>query len=169
MITRQQHSKGSQCLILAPNRSADWQANQRLILVVALCSAVIAGTFTYIGAWVILPFAGVEVLGLSAALYWVNWHQYYRQVLWFEGSELRIEKGFYRPSHCWRWQRQHTAIHVSESSISGNPLTIYLAQGCLRVPIGEFLSADDCQVLLHTLKELGLNTRSFSCEGDLAA
>lgn len=168
MITRQCSSNG-QCLILAPNRSADWQANRQLIIVVTLVSAVIAGGFASIGAWVILPFAGVEIIALGSALYWVNWHQYYRQVLWFEGSELRIEKGFYRPRDCWRWQRQETAIHVTEPLVAGNPLTIHLARGTLRVPVGEFLNADDCQTLLRTLKELGLNTRSFSCESDLMA
>lgn len=168
MITRQL-SKSGQCLILAPNRSADWRTNRRLIAAVTLISAVIAGGFAYIGAWVVLPFAGVEVLALSSALYWVNWNQYYRQVLWFEGSDLRIEKGFYRPQDCWHWQRQETAIHVSEPSVTGNPLAIYLARGALRVPIGEFLNAADRQTLLHTLKELGLNTRSFSFDSDLTA
>ncbi|MFT5577172.1 MAG: hypothetical protein ACI89D_002706 [Bermanella sp.] len=95
----------------------------------------------------------------------MNWHQYYRQVLWFEGNELRIEKGFYRPRDCWRWQRQTTAIHVSEVSGGNNPPTIHLAQGASCVVIGEFLNPDDRQTLLKTLKELSLNTRSFSSDG----
>ncbi len=168
MITRQD-SNGRQCLILAPNRSADWQTTKRLIIAIALVSTLIAGGFTYIGAWVILPFAGMEVLALSAALYWANWNQYYRQVLWFEGNEVRIEKGFYRPRDCWRWQRQSTAIHVSEAPGINNSLAIHLAQGATRVAIGEFLNAHDSQMLLKTLKELGLNTRSYSRDGDLTA
>ncbi|MFT5577171.1 MAG: putative membrane protein [Bermanella sp.] len=68
MITLQ-HSSSGQCLILAPNRSADWQANKRLIVAITLISTLIAGGFAYLGAWIILPLAGAEVLGLSAALY----------------------------------------------------------------------------------------------------
>ena len=168
MIT-QHISRSGQCLILSPNRSADWQTNRRLLIVVTLLSAVIAGAFAAIGAWVILPFAGLEMLALGTALYWVNWHQYYRQVLWFEGSELRIEKGYYHPRDRWDWQLGNTSIHVNEPSDADRPLAIYLAQGGQRIPIGEFLNANDCQTLLRSLKAQGLAIRSFSLDGDLAA
>ncbi len=168
MITQQSSERG-QCLILAPNRSADWSSNKRLIIAVTAVSVAIAGAFTYIGAWVIIPFAGLEILALSAALYWVSWHQCYRQVLWFEGSELRIEKGFYRPRDRWCWQRKQTTIHVSEPASSESPLSIHLAQGGLHIPVGEFLNAGDTQKLLQTLRDLGLRIRGYSAEGDLAA
>lgn len=157
------------CLVLAPNRSASWHSNKCLLLIVGAVITAIAVGFAAIGAWMIVPFAGLEMLALGSALYWVNWQLHYRQVLWFDGQQLRIEKGHYGPRQQWCWSRRDTAVHVSEQALPGRPLNIHLSCGALSIPIGEFLSADDSQALLQTLQQLGLTTRGFSCAGDLAA
>ncbi|WP_372764306.1 DUF2244 domain-containing protein [Litorivivens sp.] len=153
------------CLILKPNRSADWQTNQRLIVAVALISIVIASAFAAIGAWLILPFAGLEVMALGAALYRVNLNLHYRQILWFSGESLIIEKGVYRPRQRWRWTRIDTAIHVCED----NRLILKLSNGSNSISIGEFLTEEDLRQVLSTLKTLGLRVRGHSSDCQLNA
>ncbi len=149
------------CLILQPNCSANWQMNKQIIIGVSLVSALVAGGFAAIGAWLILPFAGLEILALSGSLYWVNLHQNYRQILWLEQGRLRIEKGYYRPQQSWQWPISDVAVHVSDDD-TGRALSISLSQGASQVEIGEFLTREDSQQLLLTLRQLGLNLRGYS-------
>lgn len=157
------------CLILKPNCSASWRFNKQLIVAIGLLSAVIAGGFAAIGAWLILPFAGLEIAALSAALYWVNWHLHYRQVLWFEEDKLVIEEGYYKPRQSYRWAVAASFICVTEQAANRQALAIYLASGSERVRLGEFLTDDDQRKLLTLLRQLGLQTRSYSPDGDLSA
>ncbi|MEL7289923.1 MAG: DUF2244 domain-containing protein, partial [Pseudomonadota bacterium] len=48
-------------LHLSPNRSATWQQTKHLIAAFALFISSIAIAWSLAGAWVILPFAGLEV------------------------------------------------------------------------------------------------------------
>lgn len=164
MIELQSRDNG-QCLILAPNHSASWQANKILLLVIALMSLSIAGAFAAIGAWLILPFAGLEVIALGGALYRVNLNLNTRQILWFSEDALVIEIGGHRPRKSWRWTRANTAIHVFE----GQRLNVILSHGDTRVTIGEFLTDEDLGQLLRTLKTLGLHTRGHAPDSQLEA
>jgi uncharacterized membrane protein len=156
------------CLILQPNCSADWQMNKQIIIGVGLVSALVACSFAAIGAWLILPFAGLEILALSGSLYWVNLHQNYRQILWLEQGRLRIEKGYHRPQQSWQWAINDVAVHVSDDD-AGRALSISLSQGVSQVEIGEFLTREDSQQLLLTLRQLGLNLRGYSQQESLQA
>ncbi|MBB3046897.1 putative membrane protein [Litorivivens lipolytica] len=160
MIELKKNNKGY-CLILQPNCSADWQMNRQIILAVGLVSAVVALGFAAIGAWLILPFAGLEMLALGSALYWVNRHQHHRHILWLEQGLLRIEKGYRWPSQSWQWPVEEVALHVSDDDLS-SPLCISLCQGSSQVEIGEFLTREDSQQLISTLRTLGLATRGYS-------
>ena len=167
MIELKKCDKGF-CLILQPNCSANWQMNKQIILGVGLVSTLVALGFAAIGAWLILPFAGLELLALSGSLYWVNLHQNYRQILWLEQGHIRIEKGYYRPNESWRWALAEVAVHVSDDDAS-RALSICLSQGASNVEIGEFLTREDSQRLLATLRQMGLSLRGYSQPESLQA
>ena len=59
------HNAEESLIILRPNRSADWRANRNLLLSLAALSCVISTGFALLGAWVILPFAGLEIAVLG--------------------------------------------------------------------------------------------------------
>ncbi len=167
MVTTQQHSN-EQLIILKPNCSSSWAGNRLLLIAITLISLAIAGGFAAIGAWLIIPFAGLEILGLTAALYWVSWKLNYRHVLHFEGSELCIEKGVYCPKQVWHWRRDDSAILVSEQHPL-SPLRISLCCKGEEVSIGDFLSRDDSRALLRSLQAQGLPVRHYSHNSALQA
>jgi uncharacterized membrane protein len=68
-------------IIVKPNKSATWRTNLYVLIAVSIPSLGAAIGFTLLGAWPILPFAGAELIGLGAALYYVNWKLEYRQVV----------------------------------------------------------------------------------------
>jgi len=55
-------------IIARPNQSATWSDNVLLLLALSVPVLGIAVVFALLGAWLILPFAGLELLALGAAL-----------------------------------------------------------------------------------------------------
>jgi uncharacterized membrane protein len=95
-------------IIVKPNKSATWRTNLYVLIAVSIPSLGAAIGFTLLGAWPILPFAGAELIGLGAALYYVNWKLEYRQVVTFHAATIKIEKGYFVPKRTWLWQRDDT-------------------------------------------------------------
>ena len=58
---------GNTVITLRPNRSASWQQTKIFLLVMAAPMFIIAVGWSIVGAWPILPFAGLE-FGLLAFL-----------------------------------------------------------------------------------------------------
>ena len=102
-------------IIVKPNKSATWRANLFVLIAVSIPSLGAAIGFTLLGAWPILPFAGAELIGLAAALYYVNWKLEYRQVVTLQTSSIKIEKGYFVPKRTWLWRRDDTAVNVIEA------------------------------------------------------
>lgn len=153
-------------VIARPNQSASWEANKHLLLGVGVLSGVIATAFSMIGAWMILPFAGLEITALSGALYVVCKKLNQRHILHFSGDQLIIEKGMRFPQKTWTLPKPHCFISVERCRHPWDPIRITLC--CHRgghnetISIGEFLNRDDSDRLLSVLREHGLPVRNDS-------
>ncbi len=158
---------GSHCIVAQPNQSASWETNKQLLIGFSLFSCVIATAFSLIGAWMILPFAGLEMTALGGALYIVCRKLNLRHVLRIDEAVLIIEKGIGQPQHSWRFSKSACSILVERKHHPWDPISIaicgYDEQGALQqIPVGEFLNQADSQLLLETLKQQGLSIRSDS-------
>lgn len=160
-------------IIAQPNHSASWQSNKQIIVIIGLISGVIATGFSLLGAWLVLPFAGIEITALGGALYIVCRQSHRRHVLYFDGDKLRVEKGIDHPEQCWQLCRSNTRIHVEQQAHHWDPIKINLyyqppSARAELIPIGDFLNKNDSQRLLELLRDQGLivinyssNTRQF--------
>ena len=149
-------------LVVQPNRSASWQMNKLIIAAFAIWWSLIALFFVLKGLWPILPFAGIEVGGLAAALYYVCWKLQQRHVLRFYDAELTLQKGAYYPKFSWRFARDAVSLSVEVQSHPWDPLKIFLCSSDQAIPVGNFLNKDDSKKLLKLLREQGLSVRNFS-------
>lgn len=148
-------------IIARPNHSSSWHSNRLVLLAIAVPSLGAAIAFTSLGAWPILPFAGLELLSLGAALYYVNWKLQYRHVITLSDDMVSIDKGFYAPTRSWRMPRAGAAISVTaeEHPWEGPKLSLHSDEVWVR--IGEFLSREDSLSLLALLRrELSVRTHS---------
>ena len=84
-------------LILSPNRSMSWQTNKRILLAMFLVNMLIALGWTAMGAWMVLPFAGLEILLVGIGMYYVSWKLSFKEILILEADSLIIQKGVYYP------------------------------------------------------------------------
>ncbi|MEE8059209.1 MAG: DUF2244 domain-containing protein [Pseudomonadales bacterium] len=161
----------TQSIIAQPNQSASWQTNKQLILCLGIFSGVIATVFGLLGAWLILPLAGIEITALSGALYVVCRKQNLRHVLHFSGDQLVIEKGINHPEQVWQSSKQSTSIIVERQAHPWDPIKISLTcfNGAVveQISVGDFLNKEDSQQLLEVLRQQGLIVRNDSVSGQI--
>lgn len=153
-------------IIAKPNRSASWEFNRTLIIIVTVVSLIIAFGFAFVGAWMILPFSGIEILALSASLYYVSWKLTYQHVIIATGNAIIVEKGYYRPKQGWTLNRAELTLCITETD-SSHATAISIISPTENIPIGGFLTALESGKLLAELQQLQLPIRNFSQTGNI--
>ena len=156
---------GQRCIILQPNRSADWRQNRLLWTFLFVHSGVIAVGFALAGAWMILPFMGLEVLLLGAALWYVNRKCHRQQVITVDEDTLVIDKGILLPQRRWRFVTGHTSVSVLDAPFPNDPPRVTLCSADQHVDIGEFLGHEELAELLSRLRACGLRVRQQGASG----
>ncbi|WP_116368684.1 DUF2244 domain-containing protein [Parahaliea mediterranea] len=151
MVTSRRHNRQF-TIVARPNRSASWRANKLVLLALSIPSLGIATGFALLGAWPILPLAGLELGALGSALYYVNWKLQYRHVITLTDDEVRIDKGFYLPRQSWQFCRKHTGLLVQRQQHPWESPGISLQNRGEAVCVGEFLNRDDGLALLALLR-----------------
>jgi uncharacterized membrane protein len=119
---------------------------------IAVALAVGIG-FAALGAWLVLPFAGIEVAALGAALTWIFRHALDYERICLRGGLLEVEVVDGRR----RTRREFNpawARVVFEAQ--GNRARLALRSHGRELEIGRHLSADDRLGLARELGELGL-------------
>lgn len=164
----EQSTDGHSCMwILHPNRSMSWRQNCALLAALAVVTLMIALLWSLTGAWLILPFAGLEILCLGACLYYVNWKLSYRQVIRLSDRALTVEQGHYYPKQRWRLDPDRAALAVAPGAHPWDPMTITLYDRHHYLRLGPFLNQDDLTRLLASLQAQGLPVRSRAPSGDI--
>lgn len=159
-------------IILAPNCSASWKHNLYIITGLALSCLVAVIPLLLLGAWFVLPFLGLELLAVSAALFFVCRRLQHRQTLIFDRAAVRVEDCTPDGRHRWLLHRASTRINVLRTHHPWTPLSIALCDYHRQsrfpaISIGGFLNKPDSELLLRALKEQGLSVASDSPSGAL--
>ena len=154
---------GGLVIVARPNHSSSWRSNRLALLAVAVPSLGAAIGFAALGAWPILPLAGLELAALGAALYYVNWKLQYRHVITLNDDSVCIDKGFYAPRRSWRLPRDATALAVTPEVHPWEGPRLSVHGNDVWIPVGDFLNRDDALSLLALLRaELRVRTHSDS-------
>lgn len=140
-------------IVAKPNQSANWRTNLLVLIALAIPSLGIAIAFALLGAWPILPFAGLELMALGSALYYVNWKLQYRHVITLSENEVRIDKGFYLPRRSWQFSRQGTGLAITPEKHPWEGPELTLHDRNESVSLGEFLNRDDSLKLMSLLRK----------------
>jgi len=148
-------------IIASPNQSASWDANVLLLLILAIPVLGIAVAFALLGAWLILPFAGLELLALGAALYKVNCRQQYRHVITVSDDAVCIDKGYRTPQEHWQLARDHSGLTVTAQRHPWDGPLLCVHDQHASVTLGEFLNREDSLQLLELLRQ-EIRVRAYS-------
>lgn len=86
---RQEH-----VLVVEPNRNLSWKATKWVMFFFACCLFIVAAYFTSVGAWLVIPFAGIEFIVIGTALYQQCCYAHQKQIISIDDNAVSVsEKG----------------------------------------------------------------------------
>ena len=112
--------------VLAPNQSLRWEDVQSIIAVTTAVALTFGLAFCYIGLTLVLPFSGLEVLALAAALYYCQRRGAAREVVRVNDQEVVIERGYRRPESVRIFQRAWVKVLLQKSAVAWYPSRLTL-------------------------------------------
>ncbi len=123
-----------------------------LFLLLLVCTIAVVSYFTLQGAWLVLPFAGLEMLVLAIGIYVSSRWSATREVLRLDAKELVILRGRGELKQVARMSRYWTRISLLRDNENWYPSRLLLACHGRWVEIAAFL-------VEHERDELAVNLR----------
>lgn len=111
-------------IIARPNNSLSSEGALKLLVLLGMLALMVAVGFTHIGAWLVLPFAGLELLAFSLAFYHIRVHASDFESITIDGDEVLVEKKYSRQISSAVFQRYWTQVSVKESASGRSALMI---------------------------------------------
>lgn len=147
---------GGTRLLLTPNHSLSWRGNVRVWLALCGVSLVIAAGMAWLGAWVVLPFAGLELAALATAIYLTSRACQQREILTITAGALHLEKGIFRKQAEWHLPRPYARLLINQPLNPMAPPRLFLVHRENEVALANFLNRDDTEALVSLLEHSGL-------------
>jgi uncharacterized membrane protein len=145
---------GEKTIVLRPNGSLNRRQGFALLAFCALFMGAISGAFAVMGAWLVLPFSGLEWLLLAYCLHLSRRMSAEREVITITDALVRVEKGRERPRQTYKFQRAWVRLDWAEPPARGWPSRLSLSLHGNEVEIGRFLVESERQALAKELKVL---------------
>jgi len=139
---------------LRPNCSLTRRTATLFFLGISTVSLGIAGSFAAAGYWPILPFAGLELAALGAAL-WISMRQgRLRELIRVDDSNVTVRKSHGDQFREYEFQRPWTQVHLQRPTASNWPSRLCLRSMGRSVEVGSFLTEEERDGLRGRLTEV---------------
>ena len=115
---------------------------------------VIGIAFYIAGAFLILPFAGLEIILVGTCVYLVVQRSYKQEIITLTPEKLKIEKGISKPNQFWEYFRIWAFVVVEKPKHPWYPAHIVITSKGERVPIGDFLTEKEKLDLVDKLRNI---------------
>lgn len=134
-----------------PNCSLSPAASRRVFLVIALFTLAIAFAFFLMGAWLVLPFAGAELMALYFCLRYIWQHNEDYERLTVDDDKVVVEK--HQPGHDEQIELNSYWAHVViEQQADGSCRRLALRSHGKEIEFGRHLSSEERLNIGHLLK-----------------
>ncbi|MGB4813340.1 MAG: DUF2244 domain-containing protein [Methylophilaceae bacterium] len=138
-------------IVAKPNNSLSGKDNVLLMLAITAVSMLIALSFALLGAWLVLPFAGLELLAFAYAFNYVYLHSSDFESITIENDCVVVEKRVDRVISKIVFQRywaQVSVRNIVQSAKSANKSGLFISSHGKEVEFGGSLINDDQRVEL---------------------
>lgn len=143
-------------IVARPNCSLSSSEMTRVVAILAIFSLSIAIAFGFAGAWLVFPFAGLELLALAYAFYLINCHAGDYESITIEGDRLAIEKHHRKNTSQVVFHRYWAQVVLRETS--GGEHRLWLRSHGKEVEVGRYMN--DRQ-RLALAQQLQMHTGAF--------
>tara|TARA_B110001454_G_scaffold138541_1_gene128729 strand:- start:82 stop:585 length:504 start_codon:yes stop_codon:yes gene_type:complete len=141
-------------ILLRPNQSISWRLSLIFIGFITITCLSIGIAFTFLGATLILPFAGLEVILVTVCVYLVLQKGYRQEVIIMTQDKLRIERGIGKSEKIWEYFRIWSYFLVERPTYPWYPAHIVVTSKGERVPVGGFLTEDEKEKFVISLESI---------------
>ncbi len=122
MVESNYHQKTqTQRFVICPNNSLSWQQVIVYFTIIAGTCLSVAVYFTFQGVWLVLPFAGMEILLLAAAFYMTARRCAIKEVINIDSDTLYIERGRYKVEQKFKFLTAWTKVTLKTSVYRNYP------------------------------------------------
>lgn len=111
-------------IVTKPNNSLSPRGLALLMISIAAITATVALGVSMSGAWLVLPFAGLELLAFALALHHIYLHYEDFEKISLIGNELIIEKHHYKNSEKFTFQRYWAKVALRNGTDGTNGIFI---------------------------------------------
>lgn len=150
-VFRDQHCDGVRFTV-RPNCALSWRATKWLFAFFALCLGAVTAYFAALGAWLVLPFAGLELLVLGLGLYLSSLAGHRREVIQVDGLVLRVLRGGRQLEEVAALPRQWGRIQLTRDPRGWYPSRLVLTGGGCRIEVGACLVEAEREALAAELR-----------------
>ena len=160
MVSVEKKESSDYLISLSPNSSLIGIYRIIFLASITLVCGGIATIFYFVGASLILPFAGLELTILFIAFYLSFRWSSKKEKIYISQEIVRIEKGVKKAEYSWEEFRTFTSFQVKRSKDKSLRLS-FRSKG-QDVYVGDFLNEDDKNLLRNTISEIIEDLNSLS-------
>jgi len=148
--------------VIRPNCSMSWRDTKIFVASLAILSIGIALVFAMQGLWVILPFAGAEVLSLAGILYWISIKTRECEVISIDHEYVRIESGRDRATQLYELQTAWTSVQLYPPAPPTQYGRLVMKSKGKEYEVGAFLNEDERKSLASSIKSALTDKLNYS-------
>lgn len=143
--------QGTAHWIIRPNRSMTWREAKYFVAGVSLACLGIGAYFWYLGYPMVMPFSGLESLGVALAFYLVLKDGEHTEVVTLGTEKLVVEKGRREPEKTYSFDRTWANVRLKQSKNRWYPSKLLIGSHGRYVEVGGFLSEGERKSLAKML------------------
>ena len=134
-----------------PNSALSATNKQKVIVLLTVIPCLIGLGFALIGAWLILPFVGLEIFALAYAFYYINSHESDYETISIEGDSLVVQR-------CVGQQLSQQVVNpywvkVVRHELPNGELHLYLQSHGKEIEVGRYLTRKQRELLAKQLQQ----------------
>ena len=134
-----------------PNSALTADNKIKVVVLLAMIPMLIGIGFSMIGAWLVLPFVGLEILALAMAFYFINQHEADYETITIDGDSLVVER-------CTAQQVSQEVVNpywvkVLQQKLPNGELHLYLQSHGKEIEVGRYLTREQLELLAKQLTQ----------------
>ena len=161
MVSVEEKSNSNYLITLSPNSSLTGIYRIIFLASISFICVGIATVFYFFGAYLILPFAGIEIAILLIAFYISFKWSSRKELIYISQEVVKIEKGIHKAEYLWEEFRTFTSFQIAKDANKSLRLS-FRSKGD-DVIVGDFLNEDDKNILINEIRNIidELNLEAF--------
>jgi len=160
-VSVEEKSNSNYLITLSPNSSLTGIYRIIFLASISFICVGIATVFYFFGAYLILPFAGIEIAILLIAFYLSFKWSSRKELIYISQEVVKIEKGIHKAEYLWEEFRTFTSFQIEKDANKSLKLS-FRSKGD-DVIVGDFLNEDDKNILINEIRNIidELNLKAF--------